>query len=49
MGGKKQDQNKGEKTYQIRPQFKDKFRPQEAKERIEKLVKDKLQGATYNA
>ena len=48
MGGKKQDQNKGEKTYQIRPQFKDKFRPQEAKERIEKLVKDKLQGQTFN-
>ena len=34
----KKEANKGEKTYQIRPQFKDKFRPGEAKEKIEKIV-----------
>ena len=28
-----------DKAYSIRPAFKDKFRPQEAKEKIEKLVK----------
>ena len=33
---------KGEKTYQIRPQFKDKFRPGEAKEKLEKIVNNKL-------
>ena len=49
MGGKKKDEKQGEKTYQIRPQFKDKFRPQEAKERIQKVVKDKLQNVTFNA
>ena len=32
----------GEKTYQIRPPFKDKFRPGEAKEKIEKIVHNKL-------
>ena len=35
---------KTEKTYQIRPQFKDKFRPGEAKERIEKIVHEHLKG-----
>ena len=34
----KKEAAKGEKTYQIRPQFKDKFRPGEAKEKIEKIV-----------
>ena len=38
----KKDVNKGEKTYQIRPQFKDKFRPGEAKEKLEKIVHNKL-------
>ena len=33
-----------EKTYQIRPPFKDKFRPQEAKEKIEAIVHEKLKG-----
>ena len=28
MNKKSKDQKQGEKTYQIRPQFKDKFRPQ---------------------
>ncbi len=37
------------KTYQIRPPFKDKFRPGEAKERIERIVKEKLKNATYGA
>ena len=32
-----------DKAYSIRPAFKDKFRPQEAKEKIEKIVKDKLE------
>ena len=48
MNKKNKEQNKGEKTYQIRPQFKDKFRPQEAKEKIEKIVKNKLQGVNFN-
>ena len=38
----KKEAGKGEKTYQIRPQFKDKFRPGEAKEKIEKIVHNKL-------
>ena len=42
MGGKGKDQKQGEKTYQIRPAFRDNFKPQEAKERIDKIVKDKL-------
>ena len=33
-----------EKTYQIRPPFKDKFRPQEAKEKIEAIVHEHLKG-----
>ena len=37
------------KTYQIRPPFKDKFRPAEAKEKIEKIVREKLKNATYNS
>ena len=41
MPPKKTD-NKGEKTYQIRPLFKDKFRPGEAKEKLEKIVHNKL-------
>ena len=43
MGGKKMGQQ-GEKSYQIRPPFKDKFRPQEAKEKLEKVVKERLDG-----
>ena len=42
MPGKK---GSSDKAYSIRPAFKDKFRPQEAKEKIEKLVKDKLEKA----
>tara|TARA_B110000285_G_C14536376_1_gene343016 strand:- start:215 stop:478 length:264 start_codon:yes stop_codon:yes gene_type:complete len=38
----KKDVKSGEKTYQIRPQFKDKFRPGEAKEKLEKIVHNKL-------
>ena len=49
MNKKGKDQKQGEKTYQIRPQFKDKFRPQEAKEKIEKIVKSKLHGVAFNA
>ena len=45
MNKKSKNQQKEEKTYQIRPQFKDKFRPGEAKERIEKIVHAKLKGA----
>ena len=44
MNKKSKDQQKGEKTYQIRPQFKDKFRPGEAKERMEKIVHEHLKG-----
>ena len=44
MNKKQKDQQKGEKTYQIRPQFKDKFRPGEAKERMEKIVHEHLKG-----
>ena len=44
MNKKSKNQQKEEKTYQIRPQFKDKFRPGEAKERIEKIVHAKLKG-----
>ncbi len=33
------------KTYQIRPTFKEKFRPAEAKEKIEKILKEKLKNA----
>ena len=32
-----------DKAYSIRPALKDKFRPQEAKEKIEKIVKEKLE------
>ena len=46
----KKDAGKGEKTYQIRPQFKDKFRPGEAKEKIEKIVHNKLKvSSNYTA
>ena len=38
------DKPKTEKTYQIRPQFKDKFRPGEAKEKIEKILHEHLKG-----
>eukprot|EP00347_Sterkiella_histriomuscorum_P006076 403354159 len=37
------------KTYQIRPPFKDKFRPAEAKEKIEKIVREKLKNAQYTS
>jgi hypothetical protein len=37
------------KTYQIRPSFKDKFRPAEAKEKIEKILREKLKNAQYNS
>ena len=46
---KKAKPEKGEKTYQIRPQFKDKFRPAEAKERIEKIVHEHLKGKQKTA
>ena len=42
----KAEKEKKEKTYQIRPQFKDKFRPGEAKEKIEKIVHEHLKGKT---
>ena len=45
---KKKAADKTEKTYQVRPAFKDKFRPQEAKERVEKIVWDKLKDCTFN-
>ena len=46
---KKAKENKqGEKTYQIRPLFKDKFRPQEAKEKLEKVVKARLKDVIFN-
>ena len=44
MPPKASQKEKGEKTYQIRPLFKDKFRPAEAKERIEKIVHEHLKG-----
>ena len=37
------------KTYQIRPSFKDKFRPAEAKEKIEKILREKLKNAQYQS
>ena len=37
------------KTYQIRPSFKDKFRPAEAKEKIEKILAAKLKNAQYQS
>ena len=60
MNKKAKDQKQGEKTYQIRPQFKDKFRPQvsfilpitfiqEAKERIKNIVDNKLKGQAFSA
>ena len=42
----KADKVEKEKTYQIRPQFKDKFRPTEAKEKIEQIVHETLKGKT---
>ena len=36
------------KTYQIRPPFKDKFRPAEAKKIIEEIVHKKLANANYS-
>ncbi len=36
------------KTYQIRPTFKDKFRPAQAKEKIDGILKEKLKNAQYN-
>ena len=45
----KKEATKGDKTYQIRPQFKDKFRPGEAKEKLEKIVHNKLKTeSTFN-
>ena len=44
---KKDDKDK-EKTYQIRPLFKDKFRPGEAKAVIEEIVHENLKGKTLN-
>ena len=35
------------KTYQIRPSFKDKFRPAEAKEKIEKILATMLKNVQY--
>ena len=49
MSKKRGETKQGEKTYQIRPLFKDKFRPQEAREKMEQIVKKKLQGVTFNA
>ena len=48
MNHKKKKQDDKDKTYNIRPAFKDKFRPNEAKEHIEKIVRDKVQDATFN-
>ena len=45
---KKKKQDEKDKTYNIRPAFKDKFRPNEAKEILEKIVRDKVQDATFN-
>ena len=49
MSKKRGETKQGEKTYQIRPLFKDKSRPQEAPEKMEQIVKKKLQGVTFNA
>ena len=35
---RKGNKDKGEKTYQIRPPYQEKFRPSEAKEKIEAIV-----------
>ena len=48
MSKKRGETKQGEKTYQIRPLFKDKFRPQEAREKMEQIVKKKLQGVAFN-
>ena len=34
-------------TFQVRPAFKDKFRPSEAKAKIEEIVQNKLKDQTY--
>ena len=36
-----------QRNYQIRPPFKDKFRPSEAKEMIEKIVEERLKNQVY--
>ena len=48
MSKHKKEAKTGEKTYQIRPLFKDKFRPQEAKELMTEVVMRKLKGVAYN-
>ena len=48
MSKSKKEAKTGEKTYQIRPLFKDKFRPQEAKELMTEVVMRKLKGVAYN-
>ena len=45
----KTDKVEKEKTYQIRPQFKDKFRPSEAKEKIEAIVHEHLKDKSRQA
>ena len=42
------NKRQGEKAYNIRPAFKDKFRPQEAKEKVEKIVKNTLEKTQYD-
>ena len=44
MSKSKKEAKTGEKTYQIRPLFKDKFRPQEAKELMQEVVMRKMKG-----
>ena len=49
MSKSKKDGQKAESTYQIRPLFKDKFRPNDAKKVMDKVVKEILDEKTeYN-
>ena len=38
----------GNKTYQTGPAFKDKFRPQEAKDKIQQIIEDKIKSVTVS-
>ena len=45
---KKKGEAKQERNYQIKPLFKDKFRPAEARKLIEEVVNEKLKNETYD-
>ena len=47
MNKKKQQVSNEPKTYPIRPDFKHKFKPGEAKEKVKEIVEKHLAGAVY--